>query len=384
MPANIAHMLIAHKSLQKLKTKGAAELTEFAEMLDDTSKAKNYKAYMNLGSMGPDLYYYAHIGSSVKDMIMEGFVQATGVTPWSYHLHSYKPNEFPLTLVRVIFSDVVRENGKVKLDDDDIRKLAYIAGHLTHIAADQIIHPVVNSIAGPYYRRGDNRTKHRECEVFQDYFLYEEVYRLEEKRGPKYNFFKQDFRGWADCVRGLTTRNTEDWFRYFLQRGFVETYGTGPLEDDIENSVDNLLLTLRVCKKFGPYEKAAEDYEKNKENSAMYQQYIKDVDYIKFYRLAVELAVIYLIALYEVYFVLREGKDFTDRHKQRFLRIVSGADLSCPLEQNIFEKASGALKNKTSMTAAIKTHSSKLLYKTKLLTANRIFETASDSDVVKA
>jgi len=42
---------------------------------------------------------------------------------------------------------------------------------------------VVNSIAGPYYREGQNRRKHRECEVFQDYFLYEEVYRLEEKSG---------------------------------------------------------------------------------------------------------------------------------------------------------------------------------------------------------
>lgn len=384
MPANIVHMLIAHKALQKLKTKGVAEFTEFAEMLDDTSKAKNYKAYVNLGSMGPDLYYYVSIGSSVKDMLVEGFVQAIGVTPWSYHLHSYRPNEFPLTLVRVIFSDVVRENAKVKLDDDDIRKLAYIAGHLTHIAADQIIHPVVNSIAGPYYRSGDNRKKHRECEVFQDYFLYEEIYRLEEKSGAKYNFFKQDFRGWADCVRGLSTRNTELWFRYFLQRGFVETYGAGPSEDDIENSVDNLLLTLRVCKEIGPYKKAADDYDRNKENSSMYQQYIKDVDYIRYYRLAVELAVIYLIALYEVYFVLKEGKDFTDRHKQRFLRIVSGADLSCPLEQNIFEKASAALNNKASMTAAIKTHSSKLLTRTKLLTASRIFEAANDSDIVKA
>lgn len=384
MPANIAHMLIAHKALQKLKTKGAAELTEFAEMLDDTSKARNYKAYVNLGSIGPDLYYYRSMASSLKDMLVEGFVQAIGVTPWSYHLHSNRPNEFPLKLAEIMFSDMVRENGKVKLDDDDIRKLAYIAGHLTHIAADQIIHPVVNTIAGPYYRQGTNRTKHRECEVFQDYFLYEEVYRLEEKSGAKYDFFKQDFRGWADCVRGLTTRNVELWFRYFLQRGFVETYGAGPSEDDIEDSVDNLLLTLRVCKKFGPYKKAAKDYKKNKENSEMYQHYIKNVDYIKSYRLAVELAVIYLIALYEVYFVLKEGRDFTKRHKQRFLRIVSGADLSCPLEQNIFEKASGALKNKTSMTAAIKTHSSKLLSMTKLLTANRIFETASDSDIVKA
>jgi len=383
MPANIAHMLIAHKALQKLKEKGIAEFTEFAEMLDDTSKARNYKAYVNLGSMGPDLYYYKSLARSLKDMLVEGFVQAIGVTPWSYHLHSHRPNEFPLKLAEIMFSDITREKGKIKLYDDDIRKLAYIAGHLTHIAADQIIHPVVNSIAGPYYREGANRTKHRECEVFQDYFLYEEVYRLEEKSGPKYDFFKQDFRRWADCVRGLTSRNAEDWFRYFLQRGFVEAYGTGPSEDDVEDSIDNLLLALRVCRTFGPYKKAAKDYKKDKEDSTMYQQYIKDVDYIKYYRLAVELAVIYLIALYEVYFVLREGKDFTRRHKQRFLRIVSGADLSCPLEQNIFEKASIALKNKTSMTAVIKKHSSGLLTKTNFLTANRIFKAASDGDIVK-
>jgi hypothetical protein len=383
MPANIAHMLIAHKALQKLKTKGVAEFTEFAEMLDDASSAKNYKAYVNLGSMGPDLYYYRSLARSLKDMLVEGFVQAIGVTPWSYHLHSNRPNEFPLKLAEIMFSDVTRKKDKIELYEDDIRKLAYVAGHLTHIAADQIIHPVVNSIAGPYYRKGANRMKHRECEVFQDYFLYEEVYRLEEKSGPKYDFFKQDFRGWADCVRGLTTRNTEDWFRYFLQRGFVETYGTGPSEDDVEDSVDNLLITLRVCQKFGPYKKAAKDYEKNKENSAMYRQYIKDVDYIKYYRLAVELAVIYLVALYEVYFVLREGKDFTRRHKQRFLRIVSSADLSCPLEKNIFKKASAALKNKTSMTAAIKTHSARLLTRTKLLTASQILEATNDSDIVK-
>ena len=384
MPANIAHMLIAHKALQKLKEKGIAEFTEFAEMLDDSSRSANYRAYVNLGSIGPDLYYYKSLTRSLKDMLVEGFVQAIGVTPWSYPLHSHRPNEFPLKLAEIMFSDVVRENGKVKLNDDDIRKLAYIAGHLTHIAADQIIHPIVNSIAGPYYRKGGNRTKHRECEVFQDYFLYEEIYRLEEKSGPKYDFFKQDFRGWADCVRGRTFRNAEDWFRYFLQRGFVETYGTGPSEDDVEDSIDNLLITLRVCRRFGPYKKAAKDYEKKKENSTMFKQYIKDIDYIRHYRLAVELAVIYLIALYEVYFVLKEGKDFTKRHKQRFLRIVSGADLSCPLEQNIFEKASAALKNKTSMTAAIKTHSSKLLTETKLLTVNQILRAANDSDIVKA
>jgi len=180
MPANITHMLIAHKALQTLKAKGIDQYKQFAEKLDDSSRSKNYKAYVNLGSLGPDLYYYNRLSSSIKDMLKEGFVQAKGVTPWSYHLHSHRPNEFPLKLVEIIFSDVIRENSQVNLYDDDMRKLAYIAGHLTHIAADQIIHPVVNSVAGPYYREGRNRKKHRECEVFQDYFLYEEIYRLEE------------------------------------------------------------------------------------------------------------------------------------------------------------------------------------------------------------
>jgi hypothetical protein len=384
MPANITHMLIAHKALQTLKAKGIDQYKQFAEKLDDASRSKNYKAYVNLGSLGPDLYYYNRLSSSIKDMLKEGFVQAKGVTRWSYHLHSHRPNEFPLKLVEIIFSDVIRENGQVNLYNDDMRKLAYIAGHLTHIAADQIIHPVVNSVAGPYYREGRNRKKHRECEVFQDYFLYEEVYRLEEKTGEKYNFFKQDFRSWTDCVRGITTRNTEEWFRYFLQRGFVETYSSCPSEQDIENSVDNLLLTLRACRQMGPYKKADKEYRKDKENSMMYREYIKDVDYIKYYRLAVELAVIYLIALYEVYFTLKQGKDFTDRHKKRFLSIVSDADLSCPLKQKIFEKARAALRNKRNMTAAIRTHTSGLLTKTKFVTSTRIFKTESDRDLLKA
>ncbi len=116
----------------------------------------------------------------------------------------------------------------------------------------------------------------------------------------------------------------------------------------------------------------------------MYQQYIKDVNYVKYYRLAVELAVIYLIALYEVYFVLKEGKDFTDRHKKRFLKIVSDADLSCPLKREIFDKALAALRNEKSMAAAIKTHSSGLLKKTEFVTTNRIFTSSSDRDIVKA
>ena len=391
MPANIAHMLIAHKALQQLKRRGVPEYAEFAERLDrnrppgaTAPEAGSPKSYVNLGSMGPDLYYYTSLGRAARDMLVDGFVAARPVTPWSYHLHSHSPNQFPLKLVEILFRDANRENGTVVLDDTDVCRLAYIAGHLTHIAADQIIHPVVNQVAGPYYRDGENRKTHRTCEVFQDYYLYQEAYRIENKSGPAYDFFEQDFRGWADMVGGLTTRNTEDWFRYSLQRCFVEVYGVAPPEDDIENAVDNLLLVLRTCKHVGPYRDAADAYETDGEDSNSFIKYVKNIKYLRFYRMAVELSVVYLIALYETYIRLREGKDFTKTHRQRFLNIVSSADLSAPLEKDILNKATLALKSRSKMDAFLTRTAAPSLEGLTLVSAESILRAQTDADAVIA
>lgn len=367
MPANIAHMLIAHKAVERLKVNGDREFDDFIKILDDSEENGNHRAYMNLGSLGPDLYYYADIGRSLQDIFIDRYMQAKTITRWSYHLHSNRPNVFPLKLVEILFTDVERKGGKVNLKEEDKCKLAYIGGHLTHIAADQIIHPLVNKIAGPYYREGRNRKTHREAEVYQDYFLYEEVYRLEGKSGTDYEFLEQKFHKWIDCVKsahgarewfryvlhwGLPYKwgwqkwarffkrvkfgNTEGWFRYFLQRAFAETYGVYPSEEEIDNSVDNLLLVLCVCRKYGPYKTVAATYKENGREGMEYKQYIKNdekkIDYMEHYRKAIELSAGYLKALYEAYLVLKEQRNFGDECKGRFLSIVSDADLSCPLK----------------------------------------------------
>jgi hypothetical protein len=344
MPASVAHMVIAHKALVLLKTKGFPELAAFAALLDDPAEGGFYQQYMNLGSVGPDLYYYVSMVKSGWDMLIEGFVKATGVTPWSYHLHSSLPNIFPLNLCKILFRDAVHTETGIAIDGDDKRKLAYIAGHLSHVAADQIIHPLVNDIAKPYYRSGVNRKKHRECEVFQDYFLYEEVYRAKREAATgadkaTYDFFRQDFRDWVDCIPGMTTRNTEDWFRYFLQRGFVETYGTCPTESDIEDSVDNLLATLFLARLRGPYKEAADEFKEYGNDSPMYQAYIVAPNYVSYYERAVRLSALYIAALYEVYATLAAGADFTEAREKRFRDIVSGEDLSCPLQGDILGRA---------------------------------------------
>lgn len=341
MPASVAHMLIAHKALKKLQESEDTGLAGFGKMLDKAGGSENYQAYMNLGSLGPDLYYFEKLVRGFMGMVVDGYVLAKAVTPWAYHLHSSRPNEFALKLIEIMFRDVERKGKKVVLYVDDKRKLAYIAGHLSHIAADQIIHPVVNKIAGPYYREGKNREEHRKAEVFQDYFLYEEVYIKKDKSKPTYKFFEQDFQNWADCVKG--PKNTEDWFRYFLQRGFIETYGTAPDEDTIEDSVDGVLASLWFAKKAGPYKEAAREYAKGR-NGAKFQKYIRKPGYLRYYEQAVELSVIYMTALFKIYELLRTGKDFTDSEKRSFCKIVSNADLSCPLQKDILKKAQVTLQ----------------------------------------
>jgi hypothetical protein len=60
---------------------------------------------------------------------------------------------------------------------------------------------------------------------------------------------------------------------------------------------------------------------------------------VKFYEDAVELSAIYIAALFEVYTVLLAGGDFDDDKQERFLKIVSDADLSCPLQRDILANA---------------------------------------------
>jgi len=137
MPANIAHMIIVHKAFELLRTKGFDDLAAFARTIDNPEDRKKYDywKYMNLGSVGPDLYYYASMARSGREMLLEGFVQAAGATPWSYQLHSFRPNIFPLRLGEILFRDAIWEDGRVRFEADDMRKLAYIAGPVRGIRA---------------------------------------------------------------------------------------------------------------------------------------------------------------------------------------------------------------------------------------------------------
>jgi len=327
MPANIAHMLICNKAVKILQEEGG-EYRKFIDLLD----SKKYKPYLNLGALGPDLSYY---GSQIKglfNLIIKKTDKPLGVDGWSYFLHSKEPNQFPLILTELSRRDADWEEQDWK--DEDLPKFAFTCGYLSHVAADQIIHPLVNEIAGPYYRKGKSRSLHRECEIYQDVALFHILYESE-------SFMKRRFNRWADTAAHSHV-NTEDWFRYFIQRAFAECHSAYPKEQNIENWVDGLLSTLRIMKlPLSPYRKAHKEYKKSGLNGEKFKKYFSRYEDSFFD--AVELTSIYWKALFELYEPTNNILEISDRMRKRFLKIVSNADLSSPLEKNILRKAKQAL-----------------------------------------
>jgi hypothetical protein len=329
MPANIAHLLICNKAVKILQDGG--EYEAFINILDVDER----KPYLNLGSIGPDLSYYGSQWEGMKNLLLEQSDKPLGVDGWSYLLHSRAPNQFPLTLIELTWRDTRWE--EQEWEGNDLDKFAFACGYLSHVAADQIVHPLVNDIAGPYYRRGENRKIHRECEIYQDVGLFHTLY-------PEEDFMKKSFNLWVD-LNPPSSKNAPQWVRYFIQRAFVESHGLYPKEEEIEDWVDGLLLILRGIKLIGPYKAAYEDLKNNGLSSEHFNKYFKD--YMKFFFQAVELTSIYWKMVFELYDPPGNILQISDPMRRRFRRVVQNADLSSPLQRNILKDAKEAFQTRT-------------------------------------
>ncbi len=328
MPASVAHLLICNKAVKALQN--GDDYEEFINILDSDV----CKPYLNLGSIGPDLSYFGSRWEGLKNLLFDQSDKPFGVDGWSYLLHSKEPNHFPLNLIELIWKDTRWE--QEEWEDVDHYKFAFACGYLSHMAADQIIHRRVNDIAGPYYRSGENRKTHRECEIYQDVALFYELY-------PEEDFMGKSFNLWVDIAPD-STHNAPDWFRYFIQRAFVETHGVYPEEEEIEDWIDGLLLILRGIKKIGPYKTAHEEFKKQGLQSEKFHRYFDG--YMKDFFSAVELTAIYWRAVFELYDPPSGVLEISKPMRDRFKRVVQEADLSSPLQRDILADAKKALDEK--------------------------------------
>lgn len=320
MPASIAHMLISRESRRRIS--GMPEYKEFASALEA------HKRYMELGSLGPDLPYYESMVKAGVNLLLDRSDKPMGVDQWSYQLHSKDPNIFPLKMIEIAWRESNPEFAE--WEEDDCQKFAFVCGFLTHIAADQMIHPIVNKVAGPYYKGGDHREVHRECEVYQDVVIYQKIVGKD--------LMDEQPNKWCDLNLGFGS-NAPVWFRYFLQKAFVEAHSVPPSEKNIEDWVDGILFTLRGLNNVGPYVKAARDYTKDKEKSESFKKFYSEPGYEQVFVKAIELALIYMKAAFELY----NADNLTEDERGKFKGVIQNADLSTPLQRDIYESALKAL-----------------------------------------
>jgi hypothetical protein len=274
------------------------------------------------------------------------------VDAWSYQLHSKEPNVFPLKMMEATWKDA--DFNKGDWEDQDHMKFAFICGFLTHVATDQIIHPVVNKVAGSYYKRLKSRDKHRECEIHQD------IYALAQHRGCKLTtdaYCAESFSSWCNVGPEPLYRNEAIWFRYFIQKAFIEAHAVAPDEETIGDWIKGIESTLKwfIHPKIpleglaGPYGTAHTNLIKSdgsvRTDSQAYLDYIQLVPvnsgraYDSYFAEALKLATVYIKAANRAYL----APELTDSVRESFLSVVQSADLGAPLEGNILERATAAL-----------------------------------------
>jgi len=331
----MAHMVISRLTREALRAEPETQWL-LGSVLEKSPE------YMELGSVGPDLPYYGNLLRAALTILLDRPDKPMGVDQWSYQLHSKDPDVFPLKMLEIIRKEA--RTAKREWDKDDLRKLAFLCGFLTHMAGDQIIHPVVNRIAGPYYKKGKDREKHRTCEVHQDLYVVKSMW----LKAPltRAAFKKQHFDQWCMIV-------PDQRFRYLLQKAFVEAHAVKPSGLAVWLWVCGLHFVLRHCNRskghFNSYANAWRnlfDRQGQIKNSKEYDEYIllkgpngETRTYDDYFPDAVALASIYIRAAWRI--LNADNLDAFTRG--RFAEVVRNADLGSPLETSILAKARAAL-----------------------------------------
>ncbi len=325
MPAFMAHLLIAKELYDLPENKTAAP----------------HGNYFLLGSIGPDLPYYRNVfGSAVGTFFEEKFnIDSPGYYALGDYFHARTPNLYPLKLLEIIKKD--------KDPKTQGQKISFVPGYLTHLAADQTIHPFVEGYAGAYFVSGKARKEHRLLEVYQDLLL------LEKKFSPN-EFETIDLAAWLDISPPKTGSSvndelpefekdkfaaerrifTEEWFRSFCQRAFLEAYSHLLEGEEFEKWVRGFRSVLDIYKKIGPYSEAFDALGKNTDPAKKYREMFEK-DYLKnYFNPAKDLAALYL----QVALAFFNSPQVTEKERGDFLTQIPDIDLSSPLAKVIIPK----------------------------------------------
>jgi hypothetical protein len=171
---------------------------------------KDNKSFVSLGAVSPDCPYLT------PESIAYG-IAGQKIHSWSDRMHYEKVKEFIRIGVEKL---AVRSHDD---DDDFYKRLAWFMGYVSHVVTDVTVHPVVNSIVGPYVF---NSTEHLHCEMIQDAYIYKKVTTDELVRANYLDHIQQcsDANGkLAEPVAQLWKDILEDTFRQTSGKDHFDT-----------------------------------------------------------------------------------------------------------------------------------------------------------------
>jgi hypothetical protein len=147
---------------------------------------RTYLNFLTLGSVSPDIPYLAYL--------------AGGGFDWADIMHYHQTNG--------IVKNALHSLGSAKNKNKDWEcQLAWLLGFVGHLVTDATIHPIVESIVGPYTDK-DTNSNHSECEMIQDVMIFKDVKNLE--------LSSAEYTNLLDACRSHSSYNkvTEFWSRH--------------------------------------------------------------------------------------------------------------------------------------------------------------------------
>lgn len=194
MPGAYAHLTLAN-------IVSAPDLLDQTRLSQDAKIAVlDYKKFVELGAVSPDLPYLRVSGSAKR---------------WADIMHYTRPESVIKCGVRIIAAE----------NNQEIRnkKLAWLLGYASHVGGDTTIHPVVELKVGPYE---DNAQAHRVCEMNQDAYIFQRLNVGEIGLGE---FLDSGVGACRNNNDGLDTDIIELW-NAILNECYAEEYARNPPE----------------------------------------------------------------------------------------------------------------------------------------------------------
>ncbi len=193
-----------HMTIVENATKSFSVETRFGGIL------RNNINFLTLGSVSPDLPY-------LSQLAMEG-------STWADIMHYYRTNG--------IVKNALHSLSAAKNKNDIWEfQLAWLLGFVGHLVTDATIHPIVESIVGPYTDESVH-SNHRECEMVQDVMILKDVMNLELSKAKYTDFL-------MSCFQHPSLKKVEDFWAIHAKIN-CPTVGDFPVDKIMKSYIEIL------------------------------------------------------------------------------------------------------------------------------------------------